>query len=453
MRVIRSVPATVVLSVWTLAASAPNAAASTYGSWSEQDYGLATFLAGVSFTDSNQGWTIGGTNGVGSVIHRTLDGGENWSLNSVPSALMLLACDAVANPGSLTEGNHMWVGGVQFLVEPGMLVTHDGGASWDAVIMPGSMQWSTQCVQAVDDLHIKVPSSWADIFGPEQTGICISDDGGGTWTGVEWGVPTYARYCDFIDEQRGWMTGGAFPEDRDAPGYHFADGYPSLGRLPSGYQGRRGSPYQAAIARTLDGGHTWTQLFWDEGNFYLNQICMLNDQDGWAVGGGPDYTPYLLHTDDGWSTWEYQTTPGANYTLTTVDFLNANDGFAIGFGPNGAGDVEMICLHTNDGGVTWIGDLPGLTTGPLDTEFLDETEAWTVGSNNMNLSTVAKYEGEANSDCPQDLDGDGTVGVDDLLATIEVWGPCSGCPADTDGSGTVDVDDLLAVVASWGPCS
>ena len=117
------------------AAAAPAIAscaiAAPYGSWSEQNYGLATFLAGVSFTDDSRGWTIGGTNGVGSVIHRTLDGGENWSTNLIPSTLMLLACDAVSNPGDLVEGEHAWVGGVQFLAEPGMLITHDGGQSWE----------------------------------------------------------------------------------------------------------------------------------------------------------------------------------------------------------------------------------------------------------------------------------------------------------------------------------
>jgi len=428
-------------------------AAAPYGQWTEQNYGLATFLAGVSFTDASYGWTIGGTNGVGSVIHRTTDGGASWSAPTVPSTLMLLACDAVSNPGDLAEGHHAWVGGVQFLTEPGMLVTHDGGQSWNAVTMPGSMQWSTQCVQAVDDQHIRVPSSWADLFGPTQSGICVSNDGGNSWTGIDWGIPTFARYCDFLDADRGWMTGGAFPEDRAADGFSFAAGHPTLGRLPSGFRTTRGEVYQAAIARTSDGGQTWTQLFWDEGNFYLNQICMVNEMTGWAVGGGPNYTPYLLHTNDGWATWEYQTTPGANYTLTTIDFVNSQTGFALGFGPDGLGDVEMICLHTTDGGANWTADLPGLTTGPLDAEFLGTTTAWSVGSNNMNLSTVAMYEAQPDPACPEDINGDDLVDVNDVLGVIESWGDCPACPGDTNGDGAVDVDDLLAVVAAWGPCS
>ena len=54
--------------------------------------------------------------------------------------------------------------------------------------------------------------------------------------------------------------------------------------------------------------------------------------------------------------------------------------------------------------------------------------------------------------CPADIDGSGAVGVDDLLALISAWGPCSGCDADIDGSGAVGVDDLLALISAWGPC-
>ncbi len=57
-----------------------------------------------------------------------------------------------------------------------------------------------------------------------------------------------------------------------------------------------------------------------------------------------------------------------------------------------------------------------------------------------------------------DLDGDGTVGVPDLLALLAAWGPCPAhCPAicvgDLDGSEAVDVPDLLALLAAWGPNS
>ncbi len=53
-----------------------------------------------------------------------------------------------------------------------------------------------------------------------------------------------------------------------------------------------------------------------------------------------------------------------------------------------------------------------------------------------------------------DLDGDGTVGILDLLILLNSWGPCpdppQGCPADLDGDGSVGILDLLTLLANWG---
>lgn len=53
--------------------------------------------------------------------------------------------------------------------------------------------------------------------------------------------------------------------------------------------------------------------------------------------------------------------------------------------------------------------------------------------------------------CPEDIDGDGSVAVGDLLAIISAWGT-NDPSADVNNDGVVDVSDLLTVVASWGPC-
>ena len=50
---------------------------------------------------------------------------------------------------------------------------------------------------------------------------------------------------------------------------------------------------------------------------------------------------------------------------------------------------------------------------------------------------------------PGDVTGDGYVNIDDLLAVINAWGPCSSCPADLDNNGVVNIDDLLMVINNW----
>jgi len=50
---------------------------------------------------------------------------------------------------------------------------------------------------------------------------------------------------------------------------------------------------------------------------------------------------------------------------------------------------------------------------------------------------------------PGDVNGDGVVGVSDVLALIANWGPCSGCSEDVNSDGVVNVTDLLEVIANW----
>ncbi len=62
------------------------------------------------------------------------------------------------------------------------------------------------------------------------------------------------------------------------------------------------------------------------------------------------------------------------------------------------------------------------------------------------------------SDCirivpASDIDGDGTVGVSDLLLLLGALGPCTSaqeCLADLDQDGYVGISDLLTLLANWG---
>lgn len=52
-----------------------------------------------------------------------------------------------------------------------------------------------------------------------------------------------------------------------------------------------------------------------------------------------------------------------------------------------------------------------------------------------------------------DLDGDGTVGLSDVIIVLAGWGPCpqppADCPGDAGGDGQVGLIDLLVVLQNW----
>ena len=53
-------------------------------------------------------------------------------------------------------------------------------------------------------------------------------------------------------------------------------------------------------------------------------------------------------------------------------------------------------------------------------------------------------------DCPEDINGDGSVTVADVLIILGEFNCLSGCTADVDGDGAVTVSDLLLLLAAFG---
>ncbi|MHC4825211.1 MAG: FG-GAP-like repeat-containing protein [Planctomycetota bacterium] len=54
--------------------------------------------------------------------------------------------------------------------------------------------------------------------------------------------------------------------------------------------------------------------------------------------------------------------------------------------------------------------------------------------------------------CPEDINGDGTVGVQDFLKLLAAWGQSPGGPPDLDGDGVVGLGDFILLLAAWGDC-
>ncbi|MEE2908058.1 MAG: hypothetical protein VX527_09545 [Planctomycetota bacterium] len=83
--------------------------------------------------------------------------------------------------------------------------------------------------------------------------------------------------------------------------------------------------------------------------------------------------------------------------------------------------------------------------------FLEPRDAWVRETvPNIEWALPDAYpDGPQIPPCPADLDSDGNVGSDDILAMLSAWGTPAG---DVTGDGSTDVSDVLAIIAAWGDC-
>ncbi|MCH2133025.1 MAG: FG-GAP-like repeat-containing protein [Phycisphaerales bacterium] len=129
---------------------------------------------------------------------------------------------------------------------------------------------------------------------------------------------------------------------------------------------------------------------------------------------------------------------------------------------------ELITEISNDGGGSWT-----FVQATLGTNQSWETASFIVGdfvvpTSQMRLRFSVQDAGqpslvEAGIDnvslevldcevlCPGDVDGSGTIDVDDLLTILAAFGSTD-AESDLDGNGVVDVNDVLIVIAGWGAC-
>jgi hypothetical protein len=106
------------------------------------------------------------------------------------------------------------------------------------------------------------------------------------------------------------------------------------------------------------------------------------------------------------------------------------------------GDYEMAVLSTHDVGID-------VNVYDIAETYLPSPNEWLVYHKRNRRGGLY---GADSMPCPEDINGDTIVNVDDLFAVINAWGPCDDCPEDVNDDGVVNVDDLFAVINAWGPC-
>ncbi|MHC4216996.1 MAG: hypothetical protein ACYSU7_00935 [Planctomycetota bacterium] len=125
------------------------------------------------------------------------------------------------------------------------------------------------------------------------------------------------------------------------------------------------------------------------------------------------------------------------------------------FADPGNGDYHVTagspCIDAADNSAVPPGQDTDLDGNP---RFVDDTCKADTGSppDDAPYVDMGAYEFQG---CSCDLNGDGSVGVNDFLILLGAWGPCgdcANCPADFDGDCIVGVTDFLILLANWGSC-
>jgi hypothetical protein len=142
---------------------------------------------------------------------------------------------------------------------------------------------------------------------------------------------------------------------------------------------------------------------------------------------------------------------------------------------DGDGRVDLAAITTNDdgervvrvlqneGGLAFTsvdlaqGETPSLLSlGDVDGNGTQQLITIGGGTALLGDAPLLSLREVTSATCPGDIDGNGAVNVDDLMALIGQWGnDCEGgaeCSADLDGNMIVDVDDLVMLIGLWGDC-
>jgi photosystem II stability/assembly factor-like uncharacterized protein len=246
------------------------------------------------FIDAQQGWLLvgfgrlddyGDVNSIDSaVLYSTSDGGLHWTMVSSSGSVTnrpATSCLPIVLGVTFVSPTSGW-GQTCSPHGPALLVTHDGGVTWNVQRLPAAL---------VNGGEAPLP-----VFFNDKQGILLgsvllaTSDGGSTW--VERSLPPPITSCcgdavwrvfqvDFLDANTGWAIS-------PGPGW------------------TKGSPVRDWLYRTSDGGQTWTLTQKDlPMGDQVSALLVVDANDAFAattgsVGPGNE----LFKTTDGGRTWK-----------------------------------------------------------------------------------------------------------------------------------------------------
>jgi hypothetical protein len=153
-------------------------------------------------------------------------------------------------------------------------------------------------------------------------------------------------------------------------------------------------------------------------------------------------------TADVW--FSYTACGNGSMTVSTCDIVDFDSDIVIYEGSCGS-KTQIACNGDDDG----CGGYSSITTFNVSqgNDYLIRVGGW-GGSSEGSGQLFVDGPGEpcdTGTPCPGDVDSDGSVGVNDILEVVSMWGEAGGS-GDVDENGTVGVGDILMLIDAWGAC-
>lgn len=334
--------------------------------WQTDSLDASGYLLAVAFPDADHGYSVGFDFGVGTaLVYATTDGGAIWNAQTIASDQPMndVSFDtamhgvAVGNAGALfvtdnggetwesrdpqttldlhsvrSEGGTITVTGGDYLDDGFVLVSTDGGDTWDTQSVPGSLN------------NVRYLDASSGVAVGAGGALFRTANAGATWTSLQKSVSPEGLFgVAFGDAQHGVAVGGA-----------------------------------GTIIATGDGGTSWSQQTSGTG-LWLYGIAAANATDWIATGGDiQTFDHVVLATHNGGATWDDVTSPEMIAPMLSVACATSGTCIAVGE----CGEIA----HTENGGSTWTIAVAADCTSQSTLEsvaFRDAHSAIAVGINTV----------------------------------------------------------------------
>jgi photosystem II stability/assembly factor-like uncharacterized protein len=323
--------------------------------WTKQTSDTTGRLNAVSFADASHGWVVG----EGGVILATADGGMTWNPQTSGTTGELYDV-------SFADASHGWATG-----DLSLLVTNDGGATWDLRSTPQLLRVS----------FVSATQGWAG-----GDGIRMTTDGGTTWAdqyapGPD--VSVFVNAISFRDSlhglalERNFTLGVSRIAVTSDGGAHWdfitVDAADQNGICAGDAAHACAVGEVGSITVTTDGGATWS----DDPSFTrapVQGVAFASPTTGWVVGSDG-----IFKTTDGGASWTPQSS-GTTALLEEVVFTDGQHGVTSG--------LLGTILTTDDGGSTWTPRASGTDEELMSLSFADALHGWAIGIHGAVVATT-----------------------------------------------------------------